>query len=59
MPSEVVIGVCAIPLDVPPIAFVPYQSKVFVPDAVAESNVAVAFWQYPTGVVTVGAIGKS
>ena len=44
-------GVGAVALPVPPLAFA-YQSKL-VP--VAESAVAVAFWQYVIDVVTVGA----
>ena len=59
MPAEVVIGVGEVPLDAPPIAFVPYQSNAFVLNAVAESAVAEAFLQYPTGSVTDGAGGKS
>ena len=50
-PDAVVIGVGAVADPMPPVALI-YQSKL-VP--VAFKAVAVAFWQYVTGVVTVGA----
>ena len=50
-PDAVVIGVGAVADPMPPVAVL-YQSKL-VPEAV--KAVAVAFWQYVTGVVTVGA----
>ena len=53
MPAAAVDGIGAVVLPVPPVAVV-YQSKP-VPPAV--SAVAVAPWQYVTGVVTVGAAG--
>jgi hypothetical protein len=52
-PVVVVEGVGAVPLPVPPVAAV-YHSRL-VP--VAVSGTAVAFWQYVTGLVTVGAGG--
>ena len=54
MPAVVVVGTGAVALDVPPVATV-YQFSVPVP--VAVKAVAVAFRQYTTGVVTVGAGG--
>ena len=48
-----VLGVGAVTEPVPPVA-VEYQSK-FVP--VAVSAVAAVFWQYVTGVTTIGAAG--
>ena len=53
MPAVAVFGVGAVPDPVPPVAVV-YQFR-FVP--VALSAVAVVFWQYVTGLVTVGAFG--
>ena len=50
-PVAVVNGVGAVADPTPPVAVL-YQSKL-VP--VADKVVAVAFWQYVTGVVTVGA----
>ena len=50
-PVAVVNGVGAVADPMPPVAVL-YQSKL-VP--VADKAVAVAFWQYVTGVVTVGA----
>ena len=48
-----VVGVGAVALPVPPLKEV-YHLK---DDPVAVSAVATAFWQYTTGVVTVGAAG--
>ena len=50
-PDAVVMGVGAVADPMPPVEVL-YQSKL-VPEAV--KAVAVAFWQYVTGVVTVGA----
>ena len=52
MPAVVVVGVGAVALNVPPVATV-YQFNVPVP--VAVNAVAVAFKQYTTGLVAVGA----
>ena len=52
----VVVGVGAIALAAPPVAFVPYQFNVPPEPAVAAKAVAVAFLQYVTGVVD-GAAG--
>ena len=54
-PVVAVAGVGAVALPVPPVAVV-YHNR-FVP--VAVSGTAVAFWQYVTGVVTVGARGAA
>ena len=54
-PVVAVEGVGAVALPVPPVAVV-YHNR-FVP--VAVSGTAVAFWQYVTGVVTVGARGAA
>ena len=53
VPVAVVTGVGAVVLEVPPVAAV-YQSN---PVPLAVKTVAAAFWQYVTGVVTVGAAG--
>ena len=53
LPTVVVEGVGAVALPVPPVAVV-YQSK---PVPVAVRAVAVEFWQYVTGLVTVGNAG--
>ncbi len=53
LPTVAVEGTGAVAEPVPPVAAV-YQSKL---DPVAVKAVAVAFWQYVTGVVTVGAAG--
>ena len=55
LPDAVVDGVGAVALPVPPLATV-YHSRL-VP--VADKAVAVAPWQYVTGVVTVGATGEA
>jgi len=55
LPTVAVEGVGAVELPVPPVATV-YQRRV-VPVAVI--GTAVAFWQYVTGVVTVGAAGRA
>ena len=54
-PAVAVEGVGAVALPVPPVATV-YHNR-FVP--VAVNAVAVAFWKYVTGDVTVGAAGKA
>ena len=53
MPAAAVPGVGAVALPVPPVAAV-YHNKF---DPVAVKTAAAAFWQYVTGVVTVGAAG--
>ena len=53
VPAVAVLGVGAVALPVPPVAAV-YHNKF---DPVAVKAVAVAFWQYVTGVVTAGAKG--
>ena len=53
-PAVAVDGVGAVALPVPPVAVV-YHNR-FVP--VAVSGIAVAFWQYVTGVVTPGTGGN-
>ena len=53
MPAATVLGVGAVALPTPPVATV-YHNRL-VP--VAVKAVAVAFWQYAIGVVTVGAPG--
>ena len=55
MPATVVLGIGAVLLPVPPVAVV-YHIK-FVP--VAESAVAVTFWQYVTDETTTGAAGSA
>jgi len=54
LPAVVVVGVGAVALAVPPVAAV-YQFSVPPVAAVAVNALAVAFRQYTTGVVTVGA----
>ena len=53
MPAVAVDGIGAVAVPVPPVAVV-YHSN---PVPVAVSAVAVALWQYVTGVATVGAAG--
>ena len=53
LPTVVVEGVGAVADPVPPVAAV-YHNKLL---PVAVSGTAVAFWQYVTGEVTVGAAG--
>lgn len=53
-PVAAVDGVGAVALPTPPVATV-YHKRLPVP--VAASAVGVAFWQYITGLVTVGAAG--
>ena len=48
-----VVGVGAVALPVPPLGTVYHFNE----DPVAVRAVAVAFWQYTTGLVTVGAAG--
>ena len=54
MPEEVVVGVGAVAEPTPPEAEV-YHNKLL---PVAESEVAVAFWQYVTGDTTTGGDGN-
>ena len=54
MPVAAVLGVGAVVLLVPAVATV-YQFKVPPALAVAVKAIALAFWQYVTGLVTVGA----
>ena len=56
VPGVEVLGVGAVELDVPPEDTV-YHFNVFPASGVAETAVAVAFWQYVTGLVTVGSPG--
>ena len=53
VPAVVVDGVGAVVLPVPPVATVYHKRLV----PVAVSAVAVAFWQYVTGLAAVGAAG--
>ena len=53
VPTADVLGVGAVALPVPPVATV-YHNRL---EPVAVKAVAVALWQYVTGVVTVGAAG--
>ena len=53
MPATLVLGVIAVLLPVPPVAVVYHLSDV----PLALSADAVAYWQYVTGVVTVGLEG--
>ena len=55
MPAVAVFGIGATVAAVPPVAVV-YQ---FNPVPVALKAVAVAFWQYVTGLVAIGAVGKA
>jgi hypothetical protein len=54
-PDAAVEGVGAVALPVPPVAVVYHNSPV----PVAVRAVAGSFWQYVTGVVTAGAIGRA
>ena len=56
MPTDVVGGVGAVVLPVPPLGTV-YQYSVLLVAAVAVRAVAVAFWQKLTGEVATGAAG--
>ena len=53
------LGVGAVVKAVPPVAFVPYQRKVFVPVGVAASGAVGAPAQYTTGDVMAGATGAA
>ena len=56
VPVVVVEGVGAVVLAIPPAAFVPYQFNV---PPVAVKADAVVPWQYVTGLVIVGGVGRA